>query len=208
MELTTPSTSSSLPLLQFPSPGGASDDRHDAQASNLSRKRKGTTTASAKDPSTFTVTRSVDKRVAKTTAAAAAADYEEPGTVPERQRVGMRSTAARPPVMPKPKPTGEAKPPSPRLSVETAPDNSPCQLYVVGGRVVAEGTLLKSRRVLHGRAVEADLVAVRVMSVRAGMHSYPYQTRFPPPFQQRTKLRMADVLKTMIVRSRALVQAV
>jgi len=208
MELTTPSTSSSLPLLQLPSPGGASDDGHDAQASNLSRKRKATTTASAKDPSTLTVTRSVGKRVAKTAAAAGTADYEEPGTVPKRQRVGMRSTAARPPVMPKPKPTGEEKPPSTRLSVEVAPDNSPCQLYVDGGRVVAEGRLLKSRRVLHGRVVDADLVVFCVMSVRAGMHSYPCQTRFPPPFQQRTKLRMADVLKTMIVWSCALVQAV
>ena len=174
VELTTPSSSSALPLLQFPPPGGASNDGHDAQAANHPRNPTAATTASAKDPSTLTVTRSVGKRVAKTAAAAAAAEDEEPGTLPKKRRVGIRSTAARPPVMPKPKPTGEAKSPSTRPSVKAAPDNSPCKLYVDGGRLVAEGRLLKSRRVLHGRAVDADLVVVCVLSVRAGMHSYPY----------------------------------
>jgi len=207
VELTTPSTSSVFPLLQLPSPGGASNDGHDAQAANQPRNPTATTTASAKEPSTLTVTRSVGKRVAETAAAAAAPEDEEPGTLPRKRRVGMRSTAARPPVMPKPKPTGEAKPPSTRPSVKAAPDNSPCRLYVDGGRRVAAGRLLKSQRVLHGRAVDADLVVVCVLSVWAGMHLYPYQTQLPPPFQQRSKLRMADVLQTLIVWSRALVQA-
>jgi len=126
----------------------------------------------------------------------------------KKRLVGMRSTAARPPVRPKQKPTGETKPPSTRPSMETAPDNSPCQLYVDGGRLVAEGKLLFSQRVLHGRAVDADLVVVCELIMKAGMHSYPYQTLCSPLFQQRAKLRMADVLQTMMMWSCALVQSV
>jgi len=56
--------------------------------------------------------------------------------------------------------------------------------------------------------MDADLVVVCELIMKAGMHSYPYQTRCSPLFQQQAKLRMADVLQTMMMWSCALVQSV
>lgn len=138
----------------------------------------------------------------------AAAVEAEPGLLTKKRRVGMRSSADRPPVKPTSRPAVQAAPKTLQLSVQAAPDNSVRQLYVDGGLLVAGGRLLRSKRVLHGRVVDADLVVVCLLSVRAGLHSYPYQTRFPPPSAQRSKLRMADVLRTSIFGSRALVRVV
>jgi len=157
-----------------------------------------------KVPATSTANISGGKRVVP----AAAGDEADTETSKKKRRVGMRSSASRPPLMPKSKPVVLAAPSTRHQSVEEAPDNSVCQLYVEGGRLVAAGRLLKSKRVLHGRVVDADLVVVSLLSVRAGMHSYPYQNRFPPPAIQRSKLRMADVLQTSIVWSRALIRVV
>jgi len=158
----------------------------------------------AEVPATYTANIAGGKRVV----AAVAGDEAKTELVTKKRRVGMRSSASRPPVMPTSKPAVLRAPSTRNVSVEDAPDNSVCQLYVEGGQLVAEGRLLKSKRVLHGRVVDADLVAVCLLSVRAGMHSYPYQNRFPSPSTQRSKLRMADVLQTSIVWSRAHIRVV
>jgi len=158
--------------------------------------------AGPKVPAATTTTRSAGKRVVT----AASADEAQSETVAKKRSVETRSSSARPPVMPTS--TGTVRTPSLYRSVDAAPDNSLCQLFVEGGRLVAEVRLLKSKRVLHGRVVDADLVVVCLLSARAGMHSYPYQGRFPPPSPQRTRLRMADMLRTSIVWSRTLVRVV
>jgi len=158
--------------------------------------------AGPKVPAATTTTRSAGKRVVT----AASADEAHSETVAKKRSVETRSSSARPPVMPTS--TGTVRTPSLYRSVDAAPDNSLCQLFVEGGRLVADVRLLKSKRVLHGRVMDADLVVVCLLSARARMYSYPYQGRFPPPSPQRTRLRMADMLRTSIVWSRTLVRVV
>ena len=139
---------------------------------------------------------------------AAASDEANTETSTKKRLVGMRFSASRPPLMPKFKAVVLAAPSTRHQSVEKAPDNSVCQLYVEGDRLVAAGRLLKFKPVFHGRVVDADLVVGSLLIVRAGMHSYAYQNGFPPPAMQRSKLRMADVLQTSIVWSLALIRIV
>jgi len=122
-----------------------------------------------KVPATLTAKRWGGKRVVP----AEAGDEADNETSTKKGRVGMRSSASRPPLMPRSRPVVLAAPSTRHQSLEETPDNSICQLYVKGGRFVAAGRLLKSKRVLHGRVVDADLVVVSLLSVRAGMHSYP-----------------------------------
>jgi len=122
-----------------------------------------------KVPATLTAKRWGGKRVVP----AEAGDEADNETSTKKGRVGMRSSASRPPLMPGSRPVVLAAPSTRHQSLEETPDNSICQLYVKGGRFVAAGRLLKSKRVLHGRVVDADLVVVSLLSVRAGMHSYP-----------------------------------
>jgi len=224
---TTPSTTSASPTPQPPPRAGqqpmtasgtagsstapCSSSNQGAAASARGERTEaadtsGTSTATlrpvAEVPDTGTTKVSGGKRVVPT----AAGHEAETELLTKKRRVGVRASAARPPVMPKAKPAVHAAPSMPHMSVNEAPDNSLCHLYVDGGRMVAEGRLLKSKRVLHGRVVDADLIVVCLLSVRAGMHSYPYQNRFPPPSPQRSKMRMADVLQTAIVWSRSLVR--
>jgi len=155
-----------------------------------------------KVPTTSTTNMSGSKSVVP----AWACDEADTETSTKKRRVGMRFSAFSPPLMPKFKPVVLAAPSTRHQSVEESYDNSVCRLYVEGGRLIAAGRLLKSKLVLHGRVVDADLGVVSLLSVRAEMHSYPYQNWFPPPVMQRSKLRMAGGLQTSIVWSRAFIR--